>query len=139
VSYLHRRLGGQEQPDRSRDLQPRPAALQTPKTARQPRAGEFRTIRCRSEVTQLHAVNLVADIADAAGRFSVVIVDLSLTARVDAAGLGALVSGALRCREAGSGLYIVGAHGLVAQALRFTGLAGALSMHETVEDALRAM
>lgn len=96
------------------------------------------TIRCRSEVTELHADNLVADISDAATQ-AVVIVDVSRTARIDASGLGALVSGARICRDAGSALHIVGAHGTVAQALRFTGLSRALSTHATVEDALRGM
>lgn len=84
-------------------------------------------------------MNLVADISDAAAHAPIVIVDLSLTARIDAVGLGALVSGARTCRDAGSELRVVGAHGMVAQALRFTGLSRALSTHATVEDALRWM
>ncbi len=81
-------------------------------------------------------MNLVADISDAAAHAPIVIVDLSLTARIDAVGLGALVSGARTCRDAGSELRVVGAHGMVAQALRFTGLSRALSTHPTVEDAV---
>ncbi len=96
---------------------------------------EVVTIRCRSEVTQLHAANLVADIADAATRARVVVVDLHRTARIDAAGLGALVAGARSCRDAGSVLHVVGAHGVVGRALRFTGLARALSPSVTAEDA----
>ena len=134
MSYLHSRLGGHEEPDRARDVQPRAAARTTQE---EPADGRFRKIRCRSEVTGLHAVNLVADISDAAALAPIVIVDLSLTARVDAVGLGALVSGARTCRAAGSELRVVGANGMVAQALRFTGLSRALSTHATVEDALR--
>lgn len=149
MSYLHSRLGGHEEPDHARDVLPR-TAPQNPQTEAQTpsqtgpqisqgeRADErFRRIRCRSEVTGLHAVNLVADISDAAASAPIVIVDLSLTARIDAVGLGVLVSGARTCRDAGSELRIVGAHGMVAQALRFTGLSRALSTHATVEDALR--
>lgn len=95
---------------------------------------EVVTIRCRSEVTQLHAANLVADIAEAATRARVVVVDLHRTARIDAAGLGALVAGARSCRDAGSALHVVGAHGVVGRALRFTGLARALSPHATAGD-----
>jgi anti-anti-sigma factor len=95
---------------------------------------EVVTIRCRSEVTQLHAANLVADIADAATRARVVVVDLHRTGRIDAAGLGALVAGARSCRDAGSALHVVGAHGVVGRALRFTGLARALSPHAAGVD-----
>ena len=66
-----------------------------------------------------------------------VVVDLSATARIDSTGLGALVSAARSCRDAGSVLHIVGAHGMVARALHFTGLSRALSTHATVEDAFR--
>ena len=134
VSYLHSRLAGHEEPDRARDVQPRTAARTT---REEPADGPFRKIRCRSEVTGLHAVNLVADISDAAALVPIVIIDLSLTARIDAVGLGALVSGGRSCRDRGSELRIVGANGMVAQALRFTGLSRALSTHATVEDALR--
>lgn len=102
-------------------------------------AGDFVTIRCRSAVTELHVANLVADIADAALRSRHVVVDLSATQRIDATGLGALVAGARSCRDAGSGLHVVGAHGMVARALAFTGLSRALSTHATVEDALRGL
>lgn len=139
VSYLHTRLSGHEEPERAPDLPPRTASPWAPDEPHQALAGEFETIRCRSEITGLHAVNLVADISDAAARAPIVIVDVSLTARVDASGLGALVSGARSCRDAGSGLRIVGAHGMVAQALRFTGLSRALSTHATLEDALHRL
>lgn len=115
MSNLHSRLGGHAEP-----------ASQAP-TAHPPLVGDFVTIRCRSAVTELHATNLVADIADAALRSRHVVVDLSATARIDATGLGALVSGARSCRDAGSRLHIVGAHGMVERALQFTGLARALS------------
>lgn len=129
VSNLHSRLGGHEEPE-----SPAPTASADP-----PPVGDFVTIRCRSAVTELHAANLVADIADAATRSRHVVVDLSATARIDASGLGALVSGARSCRDAGSRLHIVGANGMVARALQFTGLARALSTHATVEDALRGI
>lgn len=139
VSYLHARLGGQEEPERAPDRLDRTGSRQTQQQAHPLRGAELVTIRCRTEVTELHAANLVSDIAVAAARAQIIIIDLSLTARIDAAGLGALVSGAKSCRDAGSGLHIVGAHGIVAQALRFTGLSRALSTHATVEDALRAL
>lgn len=135
MSYLHSRLGGQEESEPARDVRP---GTPPPDDALAPVATEFATVRCRSEVTGLHAVNLVADISDAATRAPTVIVDLSITARIDATGLGALVSGARNCRDEGSVLRIVGATGMVAQALRFTGLSRALSTHPTVEDALRS-
>lgn len=135
VSHLHTRLGGHEEPERARNLQ----ARTTPEEVHQPADGKFRTIRCRSEVRELHAVNLVADIADAASTAPIVIVDLSLTAHIDAVGLGALVSGAWRCHTAGSELRIVGAKGMVAQALRFTGLSHALSTHAALDEALRRL
>ena len=138
MSYLHTRLGGHEEPEPARDLHPGSPLSTTAGDAHPSSPLDFATIRCRSEVTELHAVNLVADISDAATRAPTVIVDLSITARIDAAGLGALVSGARNCRDAGSVLRIVGATGMVAQALRFTGLSRALSTHPTVEDALRS-
>lgn len=127
VNFLHSRLGGHVEPEQA-------AASSAP--ARPVPTGDFATIRCRAAVTGLHAANLVADIADAAAQSRHVVVDLSLTASIDATGLGALVSGARACRDAGSGFHLVGAHGMVAQALRFTGLSRALSTHATVEDAL---
>ncbi len=139
MSYLHARLGGQGEPERAQDLAPLTAPRTAPVESPSTRAAELATIRCRAEVTRLHAANLVADISVAAARAKIVIIDLSLTGRVDAAGLGALVSGAVVCRDAGSGLHIVGAQGMVAQALRFTGLSRALSTHATVEDVLRGL
>lgn len=127
MSNLHARLGG--------EAAPHPTA---PRTPRQPLPDDdFVTIRCRSAVDELHADNLVADIADAATRSEHVVVDLSATARIDSTGLGALVSAARSCRDAGSVLHIVGANGMVARALHFTGLSRALSTHATVEDAFR--
>ncbi|PUA79921.1 STAS domain-containing protein [Nocardioides currus] len=98
--------------------------------------GRIATIRCRSEVTGFHVANLVADLTDAAAGSDVVLVDLSRTIRIDAAGLGALVSGARACREAHSELCIVGAAGMVARALRFTGLSRALSSYSTLDEAV---
>lgn len=126
MSNLHARLSGLAGPETAAPPTSGPAAA----------AGDYATIRCRSAVTELHAANLVADIADAAARSRHVVVDLSATARIDASGLGALVSGARSCRDAGSRLHIVGANGMVARALQFTGLARALSTHATVEEAL---
>lgn len=138
MSYLHSRLGGQEESEPARDGRSGTPPPEPRDDALAPAATGFATVRCRSEVTGLHAVNLVADISDAATRAPTVIVDLSITARIDATGLGALVSGARNCRDEGSVLRIVGATGMVAQALRFTGLSRALSTHPTVEDALRS-
>ncbi len=135
MSHLHSRLGGHEEPHRAPGVGPSLTG-RVPDGSREGPDARFRRIRCRSEVTELHAVNLVADISDAAACVPVVIVDLSLTARIDAVGLGVLVSGARACRDSGSELRIVGAHGMVAQALRFTGLSRALSTHATIEDAL---
>ena len=111
----------------------------SPRIPRQPLPDDdFVTIRCRSDVDELHADNLVSDIVDAATtRSEHVVVDLSATTRIDSTGLGALVSAARSCRDAGSVLHIVGANGMVARALHFTGLSRALSTHATVEDAFR--
>ena len=126
MSNLHARLGGDA-------LEPT-----APRTTRRPLSDDdFVTIRCRFAVDELHADNLVSDIVDAAARSEHVVVDLSATARIDSTGLGALVSAARSCRDAGSVLHIVGAHGMVARALHFTGLSQALSTHATVEDACR--
>ena len=134
VSHLHSRLGGADDAGRAATPPPGVAAPGIPLEVPRADGAEVVTIRCRSEVTQLHAANLVADIADAATRAPVVVVDLHRTARIDAAGLGALVAGARSCRDAGSVLQVVGAHGMVGRALQFTGLARALSPHATAGD-----
>jgi anti-anti-sigma factor len=134
VSHLHSRLGGADDVGRAATPPPGVTAPGIPLEAPRVAESEVVTIRCRAEVTQLHAANLVADIADAATRARVVVVDLHRTARIDAVGLGALVAGARSCRDAGSALHVVGAHGMVGRALRFTGLARALSPHATAGD-----
>lgn len=96
-------------------------------------------IRCRDTVTELHADNLRRDIADAAQRNALVLVDLTQTRRVDAVALSVFYSGARDCQAVDSALGVVGAHAMVAHAMRFTGLWRLVPMFDSVEAALQAV
>lgn len=65
-----------------------------------------------------------------------VVVDLSAITFVDSSGLGALVAGLKRARQAGGDLRIAGPGEQVRTVLGLTSLDRVLKPHETVEDAL---
>ncbi len=65
-----------------------------------------------------------------------VVVDLSAVSFVDSTGLGVLVSGLKRFREAGGDLVLVVVQPQILKVLEITGLTTVFSVHATVDDAL---
>jgi anti-sigma B factor antagonist len=66
------------------------------------------------------------------------IVDLSRVEFMDSTGLGVLVAGLNRARQAGGGLWLVCAQDRLLKLFRITGLDEVLSVHRTPEDVVAA-
>jgi anti-sigma B factor antagonist len=94
-------------------------------------------IRCDGRLNMVAAPRLRSAI-DAAvdGGQSRLVVDLGGTSFVDSSGLGALVSGLKKTRQAGGDLRIAGAGEQVLTVLGLTNLDRVLRPHVRVEDAL---
>jgi len=75
-------------------------------------------------------------LALANGGHSTVIADLSEVTFVDSTGLGVLVSGLKRFREAGGDLRLVVTAPQILKIFEITGLADVFSVHETVASAV---
>lgn len=67
-----------------------------------------------------------------------VIVDLSGVEFMDSTGLGVLVAGLTRAREAGGGLWVVCSQERLLRLFQITGLDGVLSIYRTAEDMVAA-
>jgi anti-sigma B factor antagonist len=94
-------------------------------------------IRCEGRLNMVAAPRLRSAIDDAVDSGSArLVVDLSGTSFVDSSGLGALVAGLKRTRQAGGDLRIAGATDQVRTVLGLTNLDRVLRPHERVEDAL---
>jgi anti-sigma B factor antagonist len=94
-------------------------------------------IRCEGRLNMI-AVPRLRSVIEAAveGGRPRVVVDLTGTTFVDSSGLGALVAGLKRTRQAGGDLRIAGATEQVLTVLGLTNLDRVLRPHERVEDAL---
>lgn len=64
-----------------------------------------------------------------------IVVNLEAVEFLDSSGLGALISGLKRCREAGGTLALTNASAPVRKVLAITGLDRVFPLHETVEQA----
>ena len=74
-----------------------------------------------------------------AGPVPRVVVDLAGVDFLDTIGLGALLGGVKRCREAGGGLALARAEAQVVEVLAITRVIEILPVHASVDDALRSL
>ena len=96
-------------------------------------------VRCRGRLNMASAPRLTEVIGECVGGGSArLVVDLSDTPFVDSSGLGALISGLKRARQAGGDLRIAGAGEQVLTVLSLTNLNRVLKPYADAEEARRA-
>jgi anti-sigma B factor antagonist len=99
--------------------------------------GSAEVIRCEGRLNMVAVPRLSSAIQAAVdGGSARLVVDLTVTSFVDSSGLGALVAGLKRTRQAGGDLRIFGATDQVRTVLGLTNLDRVLRPHERLEDAL---
>jgi anti-sigma B factor antagonist len=99
--------------------------------------GAAEVIRCEGRLNMVAVPRLRAAIESAVEQGQPrLVVDLSATTFIDSSGLGALVAGLKRARQAGGDLRIAGGGEQVHMVLGLTNLDRVLRPHERVEDAL---
>lgn len=98
--------------------------------------GDVTVVSIKGEVDLYTAPTLKEQIADlvASGKTSLA-VDLAGVEFMDSTGLGVLIGGLKRCKEAGGSLDLVAPREPVVKVLSITGLDKVFSIHETVEQA----
>jgi len=99
---------------------------------------QLAVIRCDGRLNMVAASTLRASIEQAVldGQYHVV-VDLGATSFIDSSGLGALIAGLKKARQAGGNLRIAAANEQVLTVLKLTNLDRVLRPHGSVEDATR--
>jgi anti-sigma B factor antagonist len=101
--------------------------------------GDCAVLQVAGEVDAYTAPMLREQIRDLAAKGAVhLIADLSQVSFLDSTGLGALVGGLKRLREAGGSLTLVIAAPRILRLFQITGLTKVLAIHPTVEDAVTA-
>ena len=102
-------------------------------------AGDCAVLKVTGEVDVYTAPMLRGQIQDLAAKGAVhVIVDLGEVDFLDSTGLGALVGGLKRLREAGGSLALVISAPRILRIFEITGLTKALAVQRSVEDAITA-
>ena len=95
-------------------------------------------IRCRGRLNMVAAPALRACIEQSVDEgHTRVVVDLARTSFIDSSGLGSLIGGLKKARQAGGSLRIAEATDQVLNVLRLTNLDRVLRPHVTVEEASR--
>jgi anti-sigma B factor antagonist len=98
--------------------------------------GDVTVIAVKGEVDLYSAPSLKERIADlVSGGKSQIAVDLSGVEFMDSTGLGVLIGGLKRCKEAGGSLSLVGPREPVIKVLSITGLDKVFPIHDDVEQA----
>jgi anti-sigma B factor antagonist len=100
--------------------------------------GGVAVLRCRGRLNMATASRLTEAIGGCVDGSPRLVVDLTETAFVDSSGLGALISGLKRARQAGGDLRIAGAGEQVLTVLSLTNLDRVLKPYPSVEEASRA-
>jgi anti-sigma B factor antagonist len=101
--------------------------------------GDCAVLQVAGEVDAYTAPMLREQIRDLAAKGAVhLIADLSQVSFLDSTGLGALVGGLKRLREAGGSITLVIAAPRILRLFQITGLTKVLAIHPTVEDAVTA-
>jgi anti-sigma B factor antagonist len=99
-------------------------------------AGNWTVLDAKGEVDLYTAPRLKEQLADlAAGGHPRVAVNLDDVEFMDSTGLGVLISGLKRCREAGGDLALVAPRDPVRKVLTITGLDRVFTIHDSVEQA----
>lgn len=97
---------------------------------------DLAVLHCSGRLNMLAAPALRAGIDQAVGEGQArVVIDLGQVSFIDSSGLGALVAGLKKARQAGGNLRIAAAAEQVLTVLRLTNLDRVLRPHATVEDA----
>ena len=98
--------------------------------------GDITVVSVKGEVDLYTAPSLKERVADlvSAGR-SRLAVDLSGVEFMDSTGLGVLIGGLKRCKEAGGSLALIAPREPVTKVLAITGLDKVFSVHETLDQA----
>lgn len=101
--------------------------------------GDLTVVTVKGEVDLYTAPSLKERIADlvSSGRTRIA-VNLAGVEFMDSSGLGVLIGGLKRCKEAGGSLALVAPREPVMKVLAITGLDKVLPSHETVEQAASA-
>lgn len=98
--------------------------------------GDATVLRCEGRLNMVAAPGLRNAIDEAVdGGHEHVVVDLGATSFIDSSGLGALVAGLKKARQAGGDLRIAAPGEQVRTVLGLTNLDRVLKPHERVEDA----
>ena len=101
--------------------------------------GDCAVLQVAGEVDAYTAPMLREQIRDLAAKGAVhLIADLSQVSFLDSTGLGALVGGLKRLREAGGSLTLVIAAPRILRLFQITGLTKVLAIHPTVAEAITA-
>lgn len=100
--------------------------------------GEEAVISAAGELDSFTACELRAGITDVLGR-PATIIDIRDVPFVDSAGLGALMGGIRRLREAGGNVALCCTHGGVLRLLRMTGLDRIVAITESPAEARRVL
>lgn len=98
--------------------------------------GDLTVVSVKGEVDLYSAPGLKERVADlvSSGRTRLAI-DLAGVEFMDSTGLGVLIGGLKRCKEAGGSLALVGPREPVVKVLAITGLDKVFAIHENVEQA----
>ena len=98
--------------------------------------GDLTVVSVRGEVDLYSAPGLKERVADlvSSGR-SRIAIDLQGVEFMDSTGLGVLIGGLKRCKEAGGSLALVAPREPVVKVLAITGLDKVFAIHESVEQA----
>ena len=100
--------------------------------------GDSAVLRPQGRLTMVTAPELRTAVAEAVeGRRVRIVVDLSACEFIDSSGLGAIIGGLKKARQAGGDLRIACVGPQVATVLQLTNLDRVLRPHDTVERALR--
>lgn len=98
--------------------------------------GDLTVVSVTGEVDLYTAPSLKERVADlVSGGRNRIAVDLAGVEFMDSTGLGVLIGGLKRCKEAGGSLTLVAPREPVLKVLAITGLDKVLSVHDTVEQA----
>jgi anti-sigma B factor antagonist len=99
-------------------------------------AGDWTVVQAKGEVDLYTAPRLKDELTGLAGGGRArVTVDLEGVEFLDSTGLGVLISGLKRCREAGGELKLAAPREPVRKVLSITGLDRVFPIHDTVEEA----
>jgi anti-sigma B factor antagonist len=99
-------------------------------------AGDWTVVEAKGEVDLYTAPRLKEELAGLAGGGRArVTVDLGGVEFLDSTGLGVLISGLKRCRQAGGDLRLAAPREPVRKVLSITGLDRVFPIHDTVDDA----